>query len=72
MLLNSPSSTSVCLTSQSTEKVMVETIEMIVYQATILLVGGPAKGLMSKLVNELDAAGGGVRATATECANFQH
>ena len=51
---------------------MVETIEMIEYQATILLVGGPAKGLMSKLVNELDAAGGGVRATATECANFQH
>lgn len=60
MLLNRPRSTSVCLASHNRENVTVETIEMTEYHATILLVGGPAKGRRIKLIKELDAAGGGV------------
>jgi hypothetical protein len=50
----------VCLASHKRENVIVEMTETTAYQAKILLVGGPANGLKIKLINELDAAEGGV------------
>jgi hypothetical protein len=38
---------------------------MMVYQARILLVGGPANGRRIKFINELEATGGGAWVTAT-------
>lgn len=60
MLLKRPNSTSVCLASHKRENVIAEMTETTAYQAKILLVGGPANGLKTKLINELDAAEGGV------------
>lgn len=64
VLLNNPSSTSVCLASHNSENTAVEMMEMMVYQARILFVGGPANGRIIRLISELEAAGGGAWVTA--------